>query len=243
MKFVLILGAKSDIAKAVAKVFASNGYNLYLCARDVNELSDFKKDLEIRTCVRVELKEIDINNIEKHEEFYMGLEPKPEGIITTTGYLPDQKEAENSHMETIKTIYANYLGIVCFLNIVANDLEKRGKGFIVGISSVAGDRGRRSNYIYGSAKAGFTAYLSGLRNRLWHKGIRVITVKPGFVHTKMTKDMKLPPLLTATPEEVAKDVFKAVQKGKDVIYSRWFWKYIMLLIRLIPEPIFKRLNL
>ena len=242
MKYLLIIGAKSDIAMALAREYAMHGFNLYLAGRNIEEIADFKKDLEIRYNVITELKELDITEVAKHKSFYDSLEPKPEGVITAVGYLPDQKIAEKEIEETLKTLYTNFVGVVCFLNIVANDFEERGRGFIIGISSVAGDRGRRRNYIYGCAKAGFTAYLSGLRSRLYPKGIQVLTVNPGFVYTKMTKGMKLPKLLTSTPEDVAKHIFKAQQKGKDILYTKWIWKYIMLIIRHLPEFIFKRLD-
>jgi short-subunit dehydrogenase len=137
----------------------------------------------------------------------------------------------------------NYIGLALLLGQFANDFEKRGHGCIIGISSVAGDRGRKTNYIYGSAKAGFTAFLSGLRNRLYGFGVRVMTVKPGFVRTTMTEKMDLFEKLTATPEQVAQDVYKAYTKGKDVLYTLWFWRWIMLAINNIPEFIFKRLSL
>ena len=137
----------------------------------------------------------------------------------------------------------NYTGLVSILNIVANDFEKNKNGFIVGISSVAGDRGRKSNFIYGSAKAAFATYLSGLRNRLFNLNVHVLTVKPGFVETKMTEGLNLPVKLTAKTEEVANDIFKAQQKGKNVIYTKWFWRYIMLIIKNIPEFYFKKMSI
>jgi hypothetical protein len=129
------------------------------------------------------------------------------------------------------------------LNIIANDFEQRRSGVIIGVSSVAGDRGRGSNYMYGSAKAGFTAYLSGLRNRLAKSNVHVITVKPGFVRTRMTEGLPLPGPVTAKPEQVARDVFKAYRGRRNEVYTLWMWRYIMLVIKLIPEAIFKRLNL
>ncbi|MFK7924061.1 MAG: SDR family NAD(P)-dependent oxidoreductase, partial [Bacteroidia bacterium] len=119
---------------------------------------------------------------------------------------------------------------------------QRGSGKIIGISSVAGDRGRASNYLYGSAKAGLTAYLSGLRNRLASKGVHVMTVKPGFVRTAMTENMDLPPVITGEPSKVAKDIIRSVRRGRNVIYTLWMWRYIMLIIRTIPERIFKKLS-
>jgi short-subunit dehydrogenase len=171
------------------------------------------------------------------------LEPKPAGVVCAVGYLGDQKRAEQDFDEAKKLIDTNFTGCVSILNIVANDFEARKKGFIIGISSVAGDRGRLSNYMYGSAKAAFSTYLSGLRNRLQKSGVHVLTVKPGFVATKMTAGMDLPPLLSSSPEEVSEDVFRAYKTGKDELYTKWFWKWIMLTIRLIPEKIFKKLRL
>ncbi len=243
MSWILILGAKSDIAKAVAREFAKNGYNLYLSGRNIQELSDFACDLKIRYNVDVVLKELDILQFESQKLFYDTLNPKPLGVISAVGFLPDQKEAELDLDLAVKTINTNFTALATFLNIVAEDFEKRKEGFIIGISSVAGDRGRAKNYIYGSAKAGFTAFLSGLRNRLSKSNVKVITVKPGFVYTKMTKGMQLPKILTAYPEEVAKDIYFGFKKNKEVIYTKKIWKFIMCIIRHIPEKIFKKLDL
>ena len=137
----------------------------------------------------------------------------------------------------------NYVGAASILNIVAATYAEKGKGTIAGISSVAGERGRLSNYLYGSAKAGFTAYLSGLRNRLFHQKVHVLTVQPGFVYTRMTEGMPLPKLLTATPELVAQTVYKATLAKKNVIFVKGMWRWIMLIIRNIPESIFKKMKL
>jgi hypothetical protein len=138
----------------------------------------------------------------------------------------------------------NFEGPALLLGLLAERFAARGSGTIVGVSSVAGDRGRASNYLYGAAKAGFTAFLSGLRNRLAPVGIRVVTIKPGFVRTQMTAGMKLPPLLTAEPDEVGRAIFKAAEKGGgDVVYVRPIWRIVMLVIGLIPERVFKRLRL
>jgi short-subunit dehydrogenase len=145
--------------------------------------------------------------------------------------------------EAAKIIHTNYTGGVSVLNIVAKHYIEAKEGVIVGIASVAGERGRQSNYLYGSAKAGFIAYLSGLRNRLYREGVHVVTVQPGFVYTKMTEDLSLPKLLTATPADVADVVYRGVQKKKNIVYVKWFWKWIMLIIKLIPEFIFKKLKL
>lgn len=244
MKYLLIIGAKSDIAEATARIFARNGFNLYLGGRgDLHELEGLAADLHIRYNVTVKVVAIDLNDFEKHQANYDALNPKPVGVLCTAGYLGNQQKSEVNIKETLRVINANYSGCVSLLNVIANDFEKRKSGFIIGVSSVAGERGRKSNYIYGSAKAGFTAYLSGLRNRLSDKGIKVLTVKPGFVKTKMTAGLDLPGLITAQPAEVARDIINAQQKGKDVLYTKWFWRYIMLVIKLVPERIFKKMNL
>tara|TARA_Y100000782_G_scaffold109055_1_gene133406 strand:- start:2439 stop:3170 length:732 start_codon:yes stop_codon:yes gene_type:complete len=243
MSYVLIVGAKSDIAKAIAREYAKHGYDLYLAARNSAELADFANDINVRTQRKVKLVELDILAYQSHQAVYDSLEVKPLGVITAVGYLGEQKKAQVNFDEAQRILDTNYTGVVSFLNIVANDFEQRKSGFIVGISSVAGERGRKSNYLYGSAKAALTAYLSGLRNRLHQAHVQVLTVKPGFVATKMTEGMDLPEKLTATPEEVASDIFSAQQKGKNSIYTKWIWKYIMLVIKLIPEWKFKGMNI
>jgi decaprenylphospho-beta-D-erythro-pentofuranosid-2-ulose 2-reductase len=243
MSYVLIIGAKSDIAKEVAKIYAKNGHNLYLAGRDIVSLNNFQNDLKIRDNINVVLKEFDISDYGSHEDFYSSLDPKPSGVIVVSGYMAEQKECEEDFEKTLNTINVNYLGAVSILNIVASNMEKDKNGFIIGISSVAGDRGRKTNYIYGSSKAAFTAYLSGLRNRLFESDVQVLTVKPGFVATKMTEDLDLPEKLTAQPENVAKDIYNAQVKGKDVLYTKGIWKFIMLIIKHIPEMIFKRLSI
>ena len=243
MSFVLIVGASSDIAKACAREYAKNGYDLYLASRDSKSLEDFKKDIEVRTARVVKLMDLDILDFDSHQEFWDSLEKKPLGVISAVGYLGNQKRAQSDFSEAKRIIDTNYTGLVSLFNIIADDFEARRSGFIVGISSVAGDRGRKSNYIYGSAKAGFSAYLSGLRNRLYSSQVQVVTVKPGFVDTKMTKGMDLPEKLTAKPNEVAKDIFKAQQKGKDIVYTKWIWRYIMMIIKAIPEWQFKKMSI
>ncbi len=243
MSYVLIIGAKSDIAKATAREYAKNGYDLYLAARNVEELEEFAQDVITRTQKEVKLVELDILDYKSHQAFYDNLDEKPLGVVSAVGYLGDQEKAQSDFAGAQKIMDTNYTGVVSLFNIIADDFEKRKSGFIVGISSVAGDRGRKSNYIYGSAKAALTAYLSGLRNRLYDTQVHVLTVKPGFVATKMTEDMDLPEKLTAQPEEVASDIYKAQQSGKNVLYTKWIWKWVMLIIRNIPEFQFKKMSI
>ena len=243
MSYVLILGANSDIAQALAQEYAKNGYDLYLALRDAKRLGILKKDLEIRHNIVVQKLELDVCQFDSHTAFYENLNPKPAGVICAVGYLGDQEKAQVDFPESKKIIDTNFTGCVSMLNVIANDFEKQGHGFIIGISSVAGDRGRKSNYIYGSAKAALTAYLSGLRNRLYDAGVQVLTVKPGFVDTRMTRGMDLPEKLMAQPEDVAIAIFKATKEGKNIIYCKGIWRYIMWIIRMIPEFQFKKMSI
>ncbi len=243
MKNVLILGATSDMAQAIAKKYAAEGWSLTLAAREPALLEPIAGDLRVRSNAVVAALPFDATDFGSHASFYDGLETRPDAVICVFGYMGDQTAARTDFEEVRRTIDVNFTGAVSILNIAADDFEKRKSGAIAGISSVAGDRGRQSNYIYGSAKAGFTAYLSGLRNRLAGSGVHVMTVKPGFCRTKMTENMDLPAALTASPEQIADAVFKGLQKQRNVVYTLWMWRYIMLIIRHIPELVFKKMGL
>lgn len=243
MPTVLILGAGSDMAVAIAREFARNKYDIQLAARNTSAISALEQDLRIRYQVSASSHAFDATDFNGHAAFYVSLPQAPDITIAVFGYLGSQEKGQSDWNEAARILHTNYTGAVSILNIVADEYAARGNGAIVGISSVAGERGRQSNYLYGSAKAGFTAYLSGLRNRLFHKGVHVLSVQPGFVYTRMTENLKLPALLTAQPENVARDVYRAVTAKKNVIYTKWFWRYIMLIIKLIPEGIFKKLKL
>ncbi|GEP98605.1 SDR family oxidoreductase [Chitinophaga cymbidii] len=243
MPTVLILGAASDMAVAIARKYATEKYAVQLAARKPEQLYALQQDLQIRAGVPVTTHAFDALDFASHPAFYRQLEVKPDIVICVFGYLGDQQAAQSDWNEAARILHTNYTGAVSILNVVAEDMAARQSGAIIGISSVAGDRGRMSNYLYGSAKAGFTAYLSGLRNRLFHTGVHVMSVQPGFVNTRMTENLTLPPLLTAQPEEVAKDIFKGAAARRNVIYTKWFWRYIMFIIRNIPEFIFKKLKL
>ena len=243
MSTVLILGATSDIGRAVARHFAHKQFNIHLAARDPSMLSALQTDLNIRFNVQCFTHSFDAVDFTSHKLFYHTLDPRPDIAVCIFGYMNENELVMNDPDETLRTINTNYTGAVSILNIIASDFALQKKGCIVGISSVAGERGRQSNYIYGSAKAGFTAYLSGLRNKLYDKEVHVVTVLPGFVYTRMTEHLNLPKLLTAQPEDVAQAIYIAVQKKKNIIYVKWFWKWIMCIIKLIPEPIFKRKKL
>jgi decaprenylphospho-beta-D-erythro-pentofuranosid-2-ulose 2-reductase len=243
MPTVLVLGATSDIGFAIAKKFASEKYDILLAARNASHLQDSVSDIRIRYGVDCSAHSFDANQFETHTSFYHHLPQPPDIAIYVIGFMDENEKVIRNWDLSLQTINANYTGAVSILNVIAADFERRRSGTIVGVSSVAGNRGRQSNYIYGSAKAAFTAYLSGLRNRLYHHGVHVMTVLPGFVNTKMTEHLNLPKPLTAQPEEVGKAVYNGVKKKKNVIYVKWFWKWIMKIITTIPEGMFKKRKL
>jgi decaprenylphospho-beta-D-erythro-pentofuranosid-2-ulose 2-reductase len=243
MPTALILGAASDMAIAIAKKFASQGFTIQLAARNVSRLQALQTDIAIRYNGSVTLHEFDALDYASHAAFFDGLNPKPDVVICVFGYLGENENARANWQEAERIIQTNYTGAVSILNVAAQYFEAQGQGTLVGISSVAGERGRQSNFIYGSAKAGFTAYLSGLRNRLFRNHVHVVTVKPGFVYTRMTENLPLPKPLTAKPEEVAEAVYRAVRYKKNTVYTRWFWRWIMMAIRTLPEPVFKKMKL
>lgn len=240
MSAVLIIGAKSALSRELAREFAKEKYDLYLAARNAAaSLQDLCADLQLRYGVSSKVLELDVADLGSHAEFFAGLDPKPVGVIFVAGIMPPNNDPALASL----TINTNFTGAVSLLNLFAAHFKEQKAGFIIGISSVAGDRGRAQNYIYGASKAGLAAYLSGLRNALHKHGVQVLTVKPGFMQTAMTKDLRLLPALTATPKEAARDIFVAWKAKKDVIYTKKIWRFIMLAIRLLPEAIFKRTNL
>jgi decaprenylphospho-beta-D-erythro-pentofuranosid-2-ulose 2-reductase len=240
---VLILGATSDIGFATARYFAANHWNVSLAARDETALQRNADDLAVRTGKGVPTRKLDILDSSSFYGFVHSFQQLPDAVICTIGLLGDQRLGETDLTEACTIIRTNFEGPALLLGCFAQAFEKRNSGTIIGVSSVAGDRGRASNYIYGSAKAGFTAFLSGLRNRLARSDVHVVTVKPGFVASRMTVGIKLPRFLTATPEEVAARIFRAHQRRVDVIYVRRIWFLIMSIIVALPERIFKKMFL
>lgn len=244
MPTLLLLGANSDIGKACAYRFAAEGFDLLLATRTIDEEQQhLAADLRIRFNVQVNSLPFDAENQAEHSSFYEQLPTKPDVVLTTIGYLGDAEIARADLAEATRIINANYAGLVTIFDLAAADMTQRKTGTIIGISSVAGERGRASNYHYGAAKAGFTTYLSGLRQHLRPLGVKVITIIPGFVRTKMLGDLPTPGFLTATPEAVAKAIYQAYKKQKSVVYTLSIWRLIMLIIRHIPEFIFQRLSL
>ncbi len=244
MMNLLLLGANSDVAQAVAGVFARHeACSFVFASRNIDLLERKAKDISTRFEVPATAVEFDALNYSSHQLFYDKLPQKPDVVVLAFGYIGDQRRAQSDFGEARRIVNSNFMGASSILEIVAADFEQRKKGMIIVISSVAGDRGRQSNYFYGSAKAALTTYLSGLRNRLVQSNVHVMTVLPGYINTKMNKDLNLPGIITASPESVAKDIYNAFKKRRNLIYTKWYWRCIMTIIKIIPEAMFKKLKL
>lgn len=242
---VLVLGATSSLARAIAARMASEGADLYLAGRDAFEVERIAADLSIRYRANVKWGAFEATEYGAHQEFFDRVIDSLGGldtVVSSLGELGDQSRAQAEPDHARRIMESNYNGVASILMHVANYLEQKGSGLIVGISSVAGDRGRQSNYVYGSAKGAFSLFLQGLRSRLCKHGVRVVTVKPGFMDTKMTFG-KPGLFLVASPEQAAAAIVKGMNGKSDVLYVPWFWRWIMLIIKSIPEPIFKRMKL
>jgi short-subunit dehydrogenase len=240
---VLIIGARSDIAMALARRYAAAGHDLQLAARGSEGLAADAADLGLRHAITASVHELDILDTASFAAFLDGLPTLPDTAICVVGLLGDQPTAQADPAAAALIMRSNYEGPALLTGMIAERFAARGTGTIIGISSVAGERGRASNYVYGSAKAGYTAFLSGLRNRLASSGVHVMTVLPGFVRTKMTAGMPLSPALTAEPATVAEAIVAAAARRRDVIYTKGIWRLVMAVIRAIPEPVFKKTRL
>ena len=247
MTDILIFGATSAIANACARRWVSQGNNVVLVGRNQQKLDSQLADLKVRASAdqKIEAISSDLNLIDDHQALFEKATSclgNLDVVLIAHGSLPDQAACEQSVALTMEEITTNALSTVSLLTIAANQFEAQQSGVIAAISSVAGDRGRQSNYIYGSAKGMVTLFMQGLRNRLAKKGVAVVTIKPGFVDTPMTADFKKG-LLWAQPDTIAKAIVGAIEKQKNEVYTPWFWYWIMQIIRHIPETIFKRLSL
>lgn len=239
-KNVVIFGATSAIAYSIAKIYARQGANLYLVARHSERLAMLAQDLVARYCASVTTIVQDLNNVYEHEALLKKI-PDMDIAIIAHGTLSNQFACQHD-IDCLLTEYqTNCLSYLSLLTYLANYFEACQKGSLVAITSVAGDRGRQSNYVYGSAKAAVSTFLSGLRGRLSKNNVQVLTVKPGFVDTPMVAHIKKNRLF-AQPDQVAKDIVGAIECKKNVLYTPSFWRWIMLLIMLIPEGLFKKVR-
>ena len=244
--WTLLLGATSGIGRAVARRWAAHGQNLLLAARDMDECERVAADLRVRFGIGAQCIGFDALALDQYENFWRDCLSRAsghlDGVIVCHGFMAPREQSDHDLNLVRQTIDINYTSPALILNLAAREFEKQKRGYIIGVSSVAGDRGRQSNYDYGSAKAAFSAYLSGLRNRLFKSKVHVLTVKPGFVDTAMTWALK-GTFLVASPEQVAQDIWNALRRRRDVLYTPFFWRYIMMIIRHVPEFIFKRMKL
>lgn len=245
MKKIVIIGATSAIAEAAARIWSKAGNQLFLVARNQDKLEAIAADLRTKGCQKVETYAMDANDFSQHLPMLNAAEKALHGVDTVLiahGTLSDQTACQQSVELTLQEINTNALSAIALLTHIANRFEQQKRGTIAVISSVAGDRGRQSNYVYGSAKAMVTAFTSGLRQRLYKSGVAVVTIKPGFVDTPMTADFKKG-FLWASPEKVANSIVRACNKNCSIVYTPWFWYWIMRIIKAIPEGIFKKLSL
>ena len=244
MRKVLIVGASSAIAEAVARLFAAQGDMLYLVGRRAEALEAIAADLRVRGAARAQTEVMDANTIERHAALLDNADAALGGLDTVLiahGTLSDQAVCQKSVALTFQELHTNALSVIALLTLVATRFEAQRSGMIAVISSVADDRGRQSNYVYGTAKAAVSTFLSGLRQRLHKSSVHVVTIKPGFVDTPMTRGFPKG-LLWAQPERVARAIVTAMEKGKDVVYTPGFWRVIIWIIESLPEKIFKSLS-
>ena len=245
MKKVLIIGATSAIATQVARRYAAKGAELFLLARTKDRLEALAQDLSVRGAARVHTGIFDATDLSTHAsllESAVHSLGEVDAALIAHGDLPNQSDCQSSIDATLAAVQTNMLSQVAFLTWLGNYFEVRKRGNITVISSVAGDRGRQSNYVYGAAKGGLSTFLQGLRNRLAPVGVSVTTIKPGFVDTPMTQHLPKGPLF-ASAETVGACTYRAMERGAAVVYAPFFWRFIMLIIQHIPESIFKRLKL
>lgn len=245
MKRILIIGANSAMARACARLWAAQGHRLHLVARQQEPLAAHAADLLVRGAAAVSHAVLDANDMDRHDAALDTAVAALGGLDTVLiayGTLSDQSACEQDVALTLRELQTNGLTVIALATRLANRLEAQGSGTLAVIGSVAGDRGRQSNYVYGTAKGMVAIYLQGLRQRLYKTGVRVVTIKPGFVDTPMTQAFRKGPLW-ASPQTVSRGIVSAIERGTDVVYVPGFWRLIMVLIRSVPEALFKRLKL
>ncbi len=245
MKRVLIIGATSAIAIATAQRLLNAGDKVFLVGRNAHRLASVADDLRVRCNATAHTAIMDVIEYGRHETLLIEAHKLLDGIdivLIAHGTLPSQSDCEKAFELTRNEFEINAIGTISLLTHLANYMESRRQGTIAVISSVAGDRGRQSNYVYGSAKGAITIFLQGLRNRLYNADVNVLTIKPGFIDTPMTANFDKG-LLWARPEKVAVRICSAIMTGRNVVYVPPYWFLIMSIIKSIPEAIFKRLHL
>jgi short-subunit dehydrogenase len=245
MKRIVVLGATSGIAMGVLRLLAEEGHELLLVARNSERLETVAADLRVRGAESVITYVADLSSVATHSallDFVLSRFPNFDTLLLTYGTMQDQAECRNSVEMSLAEWMTNFSSAAALLTLFADEMERRAHGTIAVVTSVAGDRGRGSNYVYGSAKGALSLFLQGLRGRLHKSGVRVITIKPGPVKTPMTSHLKGSGSF-ASPARVGKDIVRALHRPKDIVYTPWYWRYVMGVIKNIPEGVFKRLSL
>jgi short-subunit dehydrogenase len=241
---ILIVGATSAIAHETAKLFAKDAAEFFLVGRSAEKLEDIGNDLKVRGAKRIETFVLDLNDFDRHHEMVETAIQTLDGldmVLISHGTLRDQQKCERSVEETLKEFTTNCTSVIALLTILANYFEQQKRGCIAVVSSVAGDRGRQTNYVYGAAKGAVSIFLQGLRGRLHKSGVAVVTIKPGMVDTPMTAHLKKGLLFTSA-RTIGRGIYLAMKRRKEVVYLPWFWRPIMFVLRSLPEAIFKRLS-
>ncbi len=242
----LVVGATSGIAIPLVRLMAARGMTLCLAGRDERRLRRLADDLRARSGAEVALLPWEAHEQGRDPEAFLDAVEREvgplDGLLWAVGLLGDRERAERDPAHAREIIEVNFLAALTLLNAAAARFEARRGGHIVAIGSVAGDRGRAGNYVYGASKAALHAALQGLRQRLAGAGVRVTTVKPGFVATKMTEGLRPPPWGSADPGNVARDILRGIERGAEVVYTPWFMRWVMLLVRHVPERLFKRFS-
>jgi short-subunit dehydrogenase len=241
---MLVLGATSAIAMATMRIYAARGITFYLVARNEEKLTAVAADLQVRGASAVHTCVMDMDHTERHAAMLQDADDKLQGMdvaLLAHGVLGEQAAAEQDYQVAEKVLRTNLLSAISLITWLANYFGARKSGTIAAISSVAGDRGRTTNYVYGTTKAALSTFLQGVRNRVDRLGVNVITIKPGFVATPMTAHLPRG-ILFATPERVARGIARAIDGRKDVVYVPGYWRWIMAAVRAVPERLFKRLN-
>jgi decaprenylphospho-beta-D-erythro-pentofuranosid-2-ulose 2-reductase len=245
MKSIVIVGATSAVAQSIARLHAVEHDRIFLIGRNRQRIEQIANDLQVRGAESCEIFTLNLVDTQQHSlmwDYVYEKFPKPDIVYFAHGTLPNQIACQASYKESLKALDVNALSTISLLTDLSNRMEIDRQGHIVVISSVAGDRGRQSNYVYGTAKSMLSIFTQGLRNRLCDKQVRVTTVKPGFIDTPMTAEFDKG-ALWASPDKVAQDIFKGVKKGRNIIYTPLIWFFIMSIIKHIPELIFKKLSL
>ncbi len=246
MKNILIIGATSAIASACARLWAAQGASLFLVGRDTGKLEALVADLGVRGAAAAHAWPMDATDVDAHPAMLKAGEQalgRFDIALIAHGTLPNQAACEGDAALTLREFTTNGTSVIALLTVLANHFERQRSGAIAVVTSVAGDRGRPSNYVYGSAKAAISVYCEGLRARLFKAGVSLTDIRPGFVATPMTQGLPLPAALMAQPGAVARRIVAGIERGADVLYTPAFWALIMAIVRNIPRPVFKRMKL